>query len=124
VGTNYYVVKNKCECCKRFDEEYHIGKSSVGWAFSFQGYRWNKLISWSAWKEFLKYQYIMDEYGEEMKYKEFCEMVEIYKAPGFIRDNGHTNLVHNTECRKDGFFDAAYDWDDEEGYSFTSKDFS
>ena len=124
MGTNYYVVKNKCECCKRFDEEYHIGKSSVGWAFSFQGYRWNKLISWSAWKEFLKYQYIMDEYGEEMKYKEFCGMVEIYKAPGFIRDNGHTNLVHNIEARKDGYFDAAYDWDDEEGYSFTSKDFS
>jgi hypothetical protein len=124
VGTNYYVVKNKCECCKRFDEEYHIGKSSVGWAFSFQGYKWNKLTSWSAWKEFLKSQSIVDEYGEEMKYNDFCEMVEIYKAPGFIRDNGHTNLVHNTEGRKDGYFDPEYDWDDENGYSFCSRDFS
>jgi len=58
MGTNYYVIKDKCECCKRSTREYHIGKSSGGWAFSFQGYPWNKLTSWKAWKEFLKDQAI------------------------------------------------------------------
>ncbi len=124
MGTNYYVAKNKCECCKRFDEEYHIGKSSIGWAFSFQGYKWNKLTSWSAWKEFLETEQIVDEYGEVMNYEAFCEMVESYKAPGFLREDGSKNLVHNEEGRKDGYFDAAYDWDDEAGYSFCSRDFS
>ena len=54
MGTNYYVAKNLCECCNRYDEEYHIGKASYGWAFSFQGYRAERLVSWRAWKEFLK----------------------------------------------------------------------
>ena len=124
MGTNYYVAKNKCICCRRFDEEYHIGKASVGWAFTFQGYRWNKLISWSAWKEFLKTEPIVDEYGDEIKYDEFCEMVESYKAPGFQRKDGSKNLVHNEEGRKDGYFDSSDDWDDEAGYSFCSRDFS
>ena len=124
MGTNYYVAKNKCECCKRLDQEYHIGKSSYGWAFSFQGYRWNKLTSWSAWKEFLETEQIVDEYGEVMNYDEFCEMVESYKAPGFLREDGSKNLLHNAEGRKKGYFDAAYDWDDEDGYSFCSRDFS
>ena len=124
MGTNYYVAKNKCECCKRFDEEYHIGKSSYGWAFSFQGYKWNKLTSWVNWKEFLKNELIIDEYGEEILYEAFCEMIESYKAPGFLREDGRKNLVHNEEGQKDGYFDAANDWDDEQGYSFSSRNFS
>ena len=64
MGTNYYVAKNRCECCNRYDEEYHIGKSSMGWAFSFQGYPWNKLTSWKQWKMFLKDQLINNSYRE------------------------------------------------------------
>jgi len=124
MGTNYYVAKNKCECCKRFDEEYHIGKSSYGWAFSFRGYSGNKLTSWVNWKEFLKNERIVDEYGEEMPYEAFCEMIESYKAPGFLREDGSKNLLHNTEGRKKGYFDPAYDWDDADGYSFSSRNFS
>jgi hypothetical protein len=33
MGTNYYLKKNICKCCNRYDE-LHIGKSSVGWCFS------------------------------------------------------------------------------------------
>jgi len=124
MGTNYYVAKNKCECCKRFDEEYHIGKSSHGWAFSFQGYSWNKLTSWVNWKEFLKNERIVDEYGEEMPYEAFCEMIESYKAPGFLREDGSKNLLHNAEGRKKGYFDNDFDWDDADGYSFCSREFS
>ena len=54
MGTNYYVAENTCECCNRYDETYHIGKSSFGWTFCFQGYEEYNLISWKSWKDFLK----------------------------------------------------------------------
>lgn len=54
MGTNYYVAKNKCDCCKRYDKEYHIGKSSWGWSFTFQGYPYDNLTSWKLYKEFLR----------------------------------------------------------------------
>ena len=124
MGTNYYVIKDKCECCKRSEREYHIGKSSWGWAFSFQGYPWNKLTSWQAWKEFLKDQAIEDEYGDPVSYEDFVKMVEQYKAPGFCNENGRVNLQHNDEGKKSGWFNPETDWDDEDGYSFTTKEFS
>jgi hypothetical protein len=124
MGTNYYVIKDKCECCKRSTREYHIGKSSGGWAFSFQGYPWNKLTSWKAWKSFLADQAIEDEYGEPVPYFDFVSMVESYKAPGFRGDSGRVNLQQNDESRKQGWFNPTYDWDDEDGYSFTRREFS
>ena len=128
MGTNYYVEKNRCDCCKRSDREYHIGKSSWGWAFSFQGYRWNKLTSWKQWKEFLKDQSIVDEYGELVSYEEFVNMVETYKAPGFVREDGHVNLQHNAYVQENSRFPSdfnpEYNWDDEDGYSFTTHEFS
>ena len=124
MGTNYYVIKDHCQCCGRSDREYHIGKSSNGWAFSFQGYRWNKLDSWKAWKEFLKDKLIHDEYGDSIDYEHFCNMVETYKSPSFVRQDGHKNLLHNDECKRTGYYNKEYDWDDEDGYSFTSREFS
>ena len=124
MGTNYYVIKDKCECCKRSTREYHIGKSSFGWAFSFQGYPWNKLTSWKAWKEFLKDQTIEDEYGDPVSYEDFVKMVESYKAPGFRSETGRVNLQHNDEAKKAGWFNPSTDWDDEDGYSFTTREFS
>jgi hypothetical protein len=126
MGTNYYVAKNLCECCNRYDEEYHIGKASWGWAFTFQGYPYDQLVSWTAWKEFLKDKIIMDEYGERINYDWFVHMVEKEKAPGYVREDGHKNLQRNTESKKDNrpWFNSEYDWDDNLGYAFTKKDFS
>lgn len=126
MGTNYYVAKNLCECCNRYDEEYHIGKSSGGWAFSFQGYPAERLTSWKAWKEFLKNQIIMDEYGERINYESFVHMIETYKAPGYVNENGRKNQQHNEAGKNDKYpwFNPEYDWDDEDGYSFCSREFS
>ena len=127
MGTNYYVATNHCECCKRYDEEFHIGKSSMGWAFSFRGYPTFKLESWKQWKEFLKDKTIMDEYGDSMTYDSFVDMVETYKAPGYINPhNGRKNQLHNEAGKKDKYpwFNPEYDWDDEDGYSFSSREFS
>ena len=124
MGTNYYVIKNECKCCNRYDNEYHIGKESGGWAFSFQGYPWNNLTSWQEWKSFLKDQHIKNEYGETIPYDEFVKMVETYLRPGYKNKNGRVNLQHNVEGRNKGWFNPERDWDDPEGYSFTTVEFS
>jgi hypothetical protein len=118
MGTNYYVRKNHCECCGRSDQEYHIGKSSYGWAFTFQGYPWMHLTSWQQWKEFLKDEVIVDEYGEVMQYEKFVQMLETYKAPGYVREDGHVNSRHNDQYKSER------DWTDDDGYSFTTTEFS
>lgn len=124
MGTNYYVAKDKCECCKRYDTVYHIGKSSYGWAFSFRGYKEGKLITWKAWKEFLKEQLIVDEYGDFIEYEKFVTMIETVKSPGFTREDGHVNLLHNAQGKIERYYNEQYDWDDDIGYSFCSREFS
>ena len=129
MGTNYYVASNVCECCNRYDQEYHIGKASHGWAFSFRGYRAERLVSWAAWKQFLRDKIIIDEYHLRVDYDWFVHMIETEKAPGYVREDGKLNLVHNQQGRnpdKNGWkwFNPEYDWDDDQGYSFGSRDFS
>lgn len=126
MGTNYYVAENRCDCCQRYDRTHHIGKSSWGWSFSFRGYPEYNLTSWQAWREFLRDRQIVDEYGDFIDYGDFCHMVETVKAPGFVRDDGHQNLQHNAEGKKEPrpWFNPKYDWDDPQGYSFSDREFS
>jgi len=126
MGTNYYVAKNLCECCNRYDTEYHIGKSSGGWAFTFQGYPAERLTSWEAWKAFLKDQIIMDEYHERKDYDWFVHYIEGPKAPNFVNEQGRKNLQHNDygKTNKYPYFNPQYDWDDEDGYAFSTREFS
>lgn len=125
MGTNYYVAKNHCGCCDRYDTEYHIGKASLGWSFSFHGYPAERLTSWGAWKQFLKDCDIRDEYGARVSYDYFVHMIEREKSPEFVRADGHRNLQHNEEGRRAQFpyFDERYDWDDDQGYAFTTREF-
>ena len=126
MGTNYYVAKNLCECCNRYDEEYHIGKSSGGWSFTFQGYPAVRLTSWKAWKEFLKNEIIVDEYRDRIDYDWFVEFIEGPKAPTFVDERGRKNLQHNDygKANQYPYFNPEYDWDDEDGYAFTTREFS
>lgn len=129
MSTNYYVAENRCDCCQRYDRIYHIGKSSSGWSFSFRGYRsfkGERLSSWQEWKEFLRECLIVDEYGNIVSFNDFCTLVETVKAPNYINKNGHRNLQHNEEGKNKirPWFNPMTDWDDSDGYAFTSKEFS
>ena len=76
MGTNYYAVKKKPSLA---NEPLHIGKSSAGWKFSFQGYQDELNIkSIEDWKDFLKNNdvVILNEYDEEVSYDDFFELVE------------------------------------------------
>ena len=120
MGTNYYQRRNICEHCDRYDEK-HIGKSSAGWQFSFQGYKdeakphLHTILSFIDWKKELQISgKIFDEYGRELSIEEFIELVE-----------GKQSQPHNQydHCVKEGW-NMDNDWKDQEGYAFTSSDFS
>ena len=149
MGTNYFLETNKCECCNR-SNKIHIGLSSYGWSFNFRGYSGEtgyivdandqslevpedfQLKSWKQWKEYLKDKPIIDEYGDSVSYEDFVEMVETYKSPEFVREDGRKNLDHINEILADPryrdiraeYCDTSINWHDEDGYSFSSRYFS
>ncbi len=124
MGCNYYLRKNECTCCKRYDEV-HIGKSSHGWTFSFQGYDgkhykdngFDKPIkSWKDWKEVLsKEDDIYDEYGRKISLEELEGIIEDRKD----QPNNHTKYCKDRERAG-----ISYVWLDDEDNSFRGTEFS
>lgn len=112
MGTNYYLHRDICPTCKHAKERIHIGKSSYGWTFTFQGFRngWGPLKAESEddWRKELKNGTIIDEYGEVETYEEFWKMVE---------DKRKASSNHAKEY-PDG------NWLDDKGNSFSSYEFS
>jgi len=118
MGTNYYQRTDICKCCNRYEER-HIGKSSCGWKFSFQGYIENednpKIQSFEDWKKELQADgKIFDEYGTEFPFEEFVSIVENREVEA---------LNHFDWCSKEGY-DMSRDWKDDKGFSFSSSEFS
>jgi len=118
MGTNYYHRTNICKHCNRFEEK-HIGKSSAGWQFNFQGYNAEQhrppIMSFEDWKKELDANgKIVNEYGKECSFEEFVKMVE---------DKQTDKFNHFDYCTEKGY-NMDNDWHDGEGYSFTSSDFS
>ena len=116
MGTNFYAYTEACECCGRGDEPLHIGKSSAGWKFSFQGYPDHDppLTSWKAWREFLVNLQIRDEYGGTITLEELQEWV--------------ANKFHSNNCQTCFVKAQAYsrwnDYHDPEGHPFNDGEFS
>lgn len=75
MGTNYYTKTKKCTTCGHKPEGLHLGKSSMGWTFSFQynGGKYYKNVS--QMKKWLKDKRIEDECGDEVSVDYFWEMV-------------------------------------------------
>lgn len=80
MGTNYYAIEKSY---KPNRQELHIGKSSAGWKFCFQGYLYEDdycphIQSIKDWKEYIKNNnmLIFDEYNERISSKDFWNMVE------------------------------------------------
>jgi len=109
MGTNYYVRKNYCKYCKRFDGNEHIGKSSYGWQFSFQATF--DIKSYEQWLVYLKDKDIVDEYGETISLENFKKLVNSKRG----------GLNHSDECKGNPY---DYSFKDDEGYSFTEINFS
>lgn len=142
MGTNYYLVYNECKCCKRYSEV-HLGKSSMGWKFTFQtiedfpirevdpAYEIAdsdekiEIKSWLVLREFLhkyveefKSARIRDEYNSDIPLDEFIEMIN--------KKNISTNKSHYWEMKNDTqwSFNAEEECIDDEGHSFSRREFS
>ena len=83
VGTNYYTVPKKPSLYRKV---LHIGKSSGGWKFLFQGYqdyeldnnKYLNINNIEDWKNYIKENDILifDEYDNEISFDDFFKMVE------------------------------------------------
>jgi len=143
MSTNYYLIYNECKCCNRSDSV-HLGKSSGGWKFTFktiEDFPLDKvdlalqiaehkqsidIKSWKSLKEFLqkyvvdfKTARIEDEYSANISFEEFLDLVHSKQA----NDN---NKSHYWEIKNDSrwTFEPENELIDEEGYSFSRRDFS
>lgn len=116
MGTNYYLKTEKCETCGHKEEGLHLGKSSMGWQFSFQynGGQYYKNVE--EMKEWLKDKKIENEYGEEVSYAEFWEMIENKQKPDFKNHAEEVSKTNPSYARGIEFIIN--------GYSFTDTSFS
>ena len=117
MGTNFDVRYNICEKCGNYDE-LHLGKSSVGWEFCFQGHDFLKINSVKLWKDFIDKNKgkIFDEYNRKLTWDEIMTWVE----------NSKGGKEHST-LNSIGFYrgkDIERYYKDPEGYCFTDMDFS
>ncbi|WP_316200961.1 MULTISPECIES: hypothetical protein [unclassified Bradyrhizobium] len=108
MGTNYYVEPQPCcPTCGRSDDRVHIGKSSLGWAFTFHGYEADgnspALASAKDWFAYLEGRKIKTEYGDSVTLEELKRIVERKKG----------DRVHHGDRKKldaDGYIVAFYDF--------------
>jgi hypothetical protein len=105
MGTNYYIrdysKSDYCPHCERGDKykEIHIGKSSGGWKFLFNGedFKSIKQVERTLAKHFDE---LYDEYDRKVDRLEFWEMVE-RKQSGKLHEHCDPNLY---------FYDHGYDF--------------
>ena len=133
MGTNYYVRVPvlKCPHCGHDTpegfEDFHIGKDSSGWEFSFQGYKNHptmpEISSINDWITFLDAKKIVDEHNQEITVPEFIDLVKKSRGAWSVgreikRPQNHFNycLVHHSDMMGGMWLDA-------DGWSFNAQDF-
>lgn len=123
MGANYYYQYHT-ELGRAKD--LHIGKHSMGWEFSFRGYRntWEEypIHSFEDWKKLFKKLdgQIFDEYDRPIKLEEFIRLVE-----GSRHRSDTKPLNHTIYCRDRHPEHAERDcWLDGDGWSFCGSEFS
>lgn len=110
MGINYYVMIGKTEL--------HIGKSSIGWQFLFQGYKGYGLDSKIEWLHYLsKYRKnIYDEDNVKVSFDEIRELIE-RKSP-----KDEKLLNHYDECVKSNY-NIEETIKDDDGYTIIFNEF-
>lgn len=114
MGTNYYWHEDQCEHCRRTSKPIHIGKSSMGWAFSLHvGREWDDtpkdLDDWLV--QFQKPgSVIMDEYDRVITVE---DMIKTITERDDYRPSDDKPLRHHIEDRQHclkAFYDKSYDY--------------
>jgi hypothetical protein len=109
MGTNYYMERGVCPHCDKSEFEFHIGKSSMGWAFTLHVYPggdsgWADSPetkgfpprTWEEWKTELMVPgtRVVNEYGDCVAFDEFVETVEARGTSFRRHDIGQFCLSH------------------------------
>tara|TARA_R110000782_G_scaffold62247_2_gene128044 strand:- start:174 stop:518 length:345 start_codon:yes stop_codon:yes gene_type:complete len=114
MGTNYYWTEiiSQCECCGNQDTiNLHIGKSSLGWKFLFNGTYYK---SWGEWDKVLEsVGEITDEYGEVWEWDDLVLKIEDKQG-----------LISAKAQAIKGDYDSNGYWVDPLGYEFAKGEFS
>ena len=116
MSTNFYAEYHEtCKCCGNSTlKRVHIGKRSIGWAFTFNSMD-GEIVSWDEWVEFLvqKLARIKDEYNTEYS---------IFNLISVVCDTKHNKTpplhlpLHSWERDKT--------WYDPDGWKFNNYEFS
>lgn len=96
MGTNYYAKRNTCATCGRGGDPWHIGKSSFGWRFHWNGYGHDDdhprtVDEWWAYLE-ANPDCIINEYQDAVTLAEFKAWVDARKGNAFSCD-GYTGTL-------------------------------
>ena len=77
MGTNYYLMQEKCEHCMATPKKRHIGKSSAGWCFSLHIYPNEGVRSLGDWRRWFDKEgtYIRNEYGEDISVPQMLSII-------------------------------------------------
>lgn len=110
MGMNYFV--------KVGSKELHIGKSSIGWQFLFEGHKGYDLDSKNEWLHFLS-KYRKNIYDSEEQLITFNELREIIERKS-ARDLTLKN--HYDECLKSDKLEN-HTIKDDEGYTIIFNEF-
>jgi len=114
MGTNYYIHKNKCDQCGRY-EEIHLGKSSHGWQFIFNynGGEYYKTVE--EMYKWLRRKTIYNEYGEKITLRQFKEMVQEKQANP--ENKNHVEYAEKNHGKREHTFKI-------DEYAFINSEFS
>ena len=130
MGTNYYYGKHK---------KYHIGKKSSGWEFIFEAQPELDVYSKPQWGNFLFDNVplkgnIIDEYGTELTFDEFFNMVNDSKGINhfdYMQEDEFKTLRSTRESHGIPFMDIKIKeiqprntWKDSCGYAVILGEFS
>lgn len=134
MGTNYYV--NDAPRFKSFKKNrIHIGKNSSGWEFGFKAWSKNddpfpkEIRSWKQWKEHIEtIGFVFDEYDNVWSAEQFFDIVEKSRIPyrhSFTNDIiTPTNHYDYCKIHHPSEITPEHGWKDEDGWSFTTREFS
>lgn len=135
MGLNHYLRTKACEKCGHRKEELHIGKSSMGWQYHFEGYIEQSIVSLEDWMNEFKDENkeIVDENGEVIDKDDFLSMIYLKKLndninlynvtvgqPQTEKEKKYCKERHNY-CGHSSDFKC---WIDKDGYVFTQGKFS
>lgn len=122
MGTNFYLRMDVCKHCGSERARVHVGKSSVGWAFLFRGYRaWplddvpHPITSAEEWRRVMKVAIengalLTDEYGRDVDVNEFWTLAENKRE-----EKGDNSYQHGSRRSE---------WYDGDGNRFCDSEFT